>query len=226
MTVGINIIDATPIYRENLVMPFPLLIPAFFFAAWLAMVFWGMVAPDVGVPTIGYPKAMLATIGLWLVVFPLARRGENKGGGKFSFKDAAGKEWRRERSKQRGQGWKPNWQTHDEDSVNISSAFSSAARRITSQKFRGGNVSANFGGVQLDLSGAQLAAEGAVLDVRAFLGGIELLVPKGWDVELEVSAFIGGVSDDRSVPGNRVEGGPRLLVRGSAFMGGVSLEDR
>ena len=202
-------------------MPFPLLIPAFFFAAWLAMVFWGMVAPDVGLSTIGYPKAMLVTIGLWLVVFPLARRGGNKGGGMSGFKGKRGKNW----SKQRGQGWNPDWKTHDEDSLNISSAFSGAARRITSQKFRGGNVSANFGGVQLDLTGAQMAEDGAVLDVRAFLGGVEVLVPASWDVQLEFSATIGGVSDERSAPGKHVEGSPHLLIRGSAFMGGLSLKD-
>ena len=44
------------------------LIPAtgatFFFSAWIAMVFWGMVAPDVGLRTISYATAMLVTIGL------------------------------------------------------------------------------------------------------------------------------------------------------------------
>ena len=44
----------------------------FFFSSWLAMIFWGIVAPDLGLVTIGYPKAMLITIALWLVVAPLA----------------------------------------------------------------------------------------------------------------------------------------------------------
>jgi hypothetical protein len=35
------------------------------------MIFWGIVAPDVGMKTIGYPTAMVVTIGLWLVVGPL-----------------------------------------------------------------------------------------------------------------------------------------------------------
>jgi len=43
----------------------------FFFSAWLAMIFWGILGPDLGLGTIGYPKAMLVTIGLWLVVAPL-----------------------------------------------------------------------------------------------------------------------------------------------------------
>jgi hypothetical protein len=44
----------------------------FFFSSWLAMVFWGIIGPDVGLGTIGYTKAMLVTIAVWLVVAPLA----------------------------------------------------------------------------------------------------------------------------------------------------------
>jgi len=44
----------------------------FFFSAWLTMIFWGIVAPDFDVRTIGYPTAMLVTIALWLIVAPLA----------------------------------------------------------------------------------------------------------------------------------------------------------
>ena len=43
----------------------------FFFSAWLTMIFWGIVAPGLNVVTIGYPTAMLVTIGVWLVIAPL-----------------------------------------------------------------------------------------------------------------------------------------------------------
>ncbi len=50
----------------------------FFFSAWLAMIFWGIAAPGLGIPTIGYPTAMLITIGLWLVVAPLIAAGRKR----------------------------------------------------------------------------------------------------------------------------------------------------
>jgi len=56
-------------------------IPAFFFCAWIAMMFWGVIAPDLGVKNIDYPMAMLMTIGLWLIVAPLAaavRKGKGR----------------------------------------------------------------------------------------------------------------------------------------------------
>lgn len=51
----------------------------FFFSAWLTMIFWGTVAPDFGVRTISYPTAMLMTIGLWLIVAPLAAAASKQG---------------------------------------------------------------------------------------------------------------------------------------------------
>lgn len=44
---------------------------SFFFSAWLMMIFWGIISPDLGIPTIGYAKAMLVTIALWMAVVPL-----------------------------------------------------------------------------------------------------------------------------------------------------------
>lgn len=54
----------------------------FFFSAWLTMIFWGIVAPGLGGPTIGYPMAMLITIAAWLVVAPLAAAAARLGGGR------------------------------------------------------------------------------------------------------------------------------------------------
>ena len=51
----------------------------FFFCAWLTMIFWGVIAPDFGFRTIGYPTAMLMTIAIWLVVAPLAAATGKKG---------------------------------------------------------------------------------------------------------------------------------------------------
>ena len=47
-------------------------IPGFFLSAFFVMLFWGIIAPDFGITTMGYPKAMLVTIVLWLAVAPLA----------------------------------------------------------------------------------------------------------------------------------------------------------
>jgi hypothetical protein len=47
-------------------------IPGFFLSAFFLMLLWGAIAPDIGIVTISYVKAMLVTITLWIAVAPLA----------------------------------------------------------------------------------------------------------------------------------------------------------
>jgi len=47
-------------------------IPGFFFSSFIVMLLWGVIAPHIGIVTVGYPMAMLITITLWLAVAPLA----------------------------------------------------------------------------------------------------------------------------------------------------------
>jgi hypothetical protein len=50
-------------------------IPGFFVSTWFLMLLWGVIAPKLGIPTIGYVDAMLVNITLWLAVAPLAAVG-------------------------------------------------------------------------------------------------------------------------------------------------------
>jgi len=47
-------------------------IPGFFLSSFFFMLLWGVIAPKIGLASIGYPMAMLITITLWLAVAPLA----------------------------------------------------------------------------------------------------------------------------------------------------------
>ena len=46
-------------------------IPGFFISSLILMALWGVIAPDFGIEKIGYVKAMLINITLWLAVAPL-----------------------------------------------------------------------------------------------------------------------------------------------------------
>ena len=47
-------------------------IPGFFLSSFFLMILWGIIAPWLGIPTVGYVNAMLITFTLWLAVAPLA----------------------------------------------------------------------------------------------------------------------------------------------------------
>ena len=56
-------------------------IPGFFLSSFILMLFWGVIAPEFGIETVGYPMAMLITITLWVAVAPLVTVGREAKGG-------------------------------------------------------------------------------------------------------------------------------------------------
>lgn len=110
----------------------------------------------------------------------------------------------------------------DHDSVVQSTALlGGIERRIMSQDFRGGEVTAIMGSCQLDLRAASIGSV-AVLNVFAMWGGIEIKVPADWTVSLEGTPLLGGFSERTIMPPH---GGKRLVIRGYALMGGVEVRN-
>lgn len=96
-------------------------------------------------------------------------------------------------------------------------------RRMTSQTFQGGEVTAVLGGVQLDLRDCRLTDPEARVEVFACMGGISLRIPSDWAVESRVSAILGGFDDQSTHP---VEGSAkRLVISGQAVMGGIEIKN-
>ena len=96
-------------------------------------------------------------------------------------------------------------------------------RRITSQEFRGGELTAFMGGGKLDLRDAMPAGGQAVINVFAVMGGFEILVPETWRVISEVTPFMGGIEDKSRTSTN--PSAPCLVLRGFVMMGGVTLKN-
>jgi len=115
-------------------------------------------------------------------------------------------------------------QTTDENRLSKQITFSGAQLRIESQAWQGGELGVTAGGVELDLRNARLAPEGALLDLRVLMGGVDIRVPDTWQVMLEVTPFLGGADDvTRSTQG--ASGPPRLRVIGTVTLGGVTVRN-
>ena len=82
-------------------------------------------------------------------------------------------------------------------------------------------MGAFLGGCEIDLRDAELAPEGAVIDVFAFWGGVTLRVPQHWLIDLRVLPIMGGAEDKTQQ--KRGQGEACLVVRGFAMMGGVEI---
>ena len=80
-----------------------------------------------------------------------------------------------------------------------------------------------MGGCELDLRHAELEGGELVVLAIAVMGGVEIVVPEGWDVELSGIAFMGGKEAKvRDAP--RPRDAPVVRVRAYALMGGVEVK--
>ena len=113
-------------------------------------------------------------------------------------------------------------ETDDQPLLNAFALMGGVDRKVVTEHFRGGEVSAVMGGVVIDLRSAKLAENRASIDVFAMWGGIDLVVPEGWRVVGEVTPIMGGFEDNTVPPAET--NGPTLVVRGLAIMGGVEVK--
>ena len=106
-------------------------------------------------------------------------------------------------------------QTGDDfvDYVNI---FSGGERQIVSENFRGGKITAIFGGNELDLTKAKLASGTNVLEIACVFGGTTIIVPDDWYVKIEVTPILGGFGDSRKLlPGRTFSPDRMLIIKGA-----------
>ena len=113
----------------------------------------------------------------------------------------------------------------------IFAVLSGVKRVSTSQRFRGGEITALMGGAHIDLRQASIApGEEASLDIFALMGGCEIKVPPSWSVVTPIVPVMGAVEDKRQAPlpgGAETIGGgpaPRLVLRGMVVMGGIEIK--
>lgn len=79
-----------------------------------------------------------------------------------------------------------------------------------------------MGGSNLDLNDAELAADVVEMRVYSLMGGSEIRVPEGLDVEVSEFAFMGG-NDIGQGSARPADGGPLLRLNMISIMGGSSL---
>lgn len=101
--------------------------------------------------------------------------------------------------------------------------FGGLEARNESQRLEGGTLTALFGGIELDLRGAKIAGERAVLEVTAMFGGVDIRVPKEWRVVASGTPLLGGWENKSEHREREGEPTPTLELKGIAMLGGVEI---
>jgi len=113
-----------------------------------------------------------------------------------------------------------------DDYINDVNIFGGGEKRISSKSFKGGKVTAIFGGSEVDLRQAKLAPGINAIELACIFGGVTIFVPEGWHVKNDVSAVFGGFSDKRIFYSKSEVHQPEsvLYIKGTVIFGGGELK--
>ena len=117
----------------------------------------------------------------------------------------------------------PEWGTAEDETFRTVAAMDGREVTATSQSLRQIDVVAVMGGVELDLTEAEIV-DGAMLNVTSVMGGVEVTVPPAWRVEMRSSAILAGF-DNRTDPDAEVDDAPLLVVDALLVMSGLEISD-
>ncbi len=115
--------------------------------------------------------------------------------------------------------------TTNENQLNIDVTFAGRKEIVTSKDFKGGNINATFGGVEVNMVNAD-ATGPMVLNCRVSFGGVELIVPSHWEIQNEVQPTLGSVEDRRAMRMNTstAEEKKVLVLKGTCNFGSIEIK--
>ena len=126
-----------------------------------------------------------------------------------------------------GRRWHEQYATetiNSEDVVDCTAVLGGVKKKIISKSFKGGEVTAFFGGVDIDLSEADIQGT-VVLETTAIFGGAKLIIPRNWNLRSEATAVLGGIEDKRiQVPNLQPDENKTLVLVGTAVFGGIEIK--
>lgn len=114
---------------------------------------------------------------------------------------------------------------HSDEIIDEINIFGGGASQVESQNFKGGKITAVFGGSEISLERCKMSNEGAVLDLVTIFGGTKLVIPRDWNVRTEVVSIFGGFADKRTYFTETVSDPSKtLIIKGVAIFGGGELK--
>lgn len=117
--------------------------------------------------------------------------------------------------------------TNTESTLNIDVTFGGRKEIITSKDFRGGHISATFGGCEVNMIQADSSSsQPMVLDLKVSFGGVELIVPSHWELQNEIEPTFGSVEDHRAMRSGAAANEEKklLILRGNCSFGSIEIK--
>ena len=83
----------------------------------------------------------------------------------------------------------------DESNVRFKNSFGASIKYINTDKFEQANFDCSFGAMKVYFDNAVMSNENAIVRINASFSGIELYIPKTWNVNDNTNVFLGSVSE-------------------------------
>jgi predicted membrane protein len=113
-----------------------------------------------------------------------------------------------------------------EDHIDKNIMFGGDESHYTTKQFKGGVITATFGGAVIDLRDAEMAESPTTLDIAVTFGGVEIRVPTHWRVVIKGSPVLGGFQNkSRLRDGLSEDEIKTLIVQGNAVFGGAEIKN-
>ncbi|MFC6201601.1 hypothetical protein ACFP1L_06915 [Lactiplantibacillus nangangensis] len=183
---------------RNLVMP-----SLVFAIALLAIIYAKPLGITALVPWTVLGAALLLSIGLSLLIRPRWRyrfRHHGNWNGHFDHEH-------------------PSSATVEDPNVNIDLSMSNSIRYIHSTDFNGANIHVSMGGAKIYFDAVELAHSDATITVDVSLSGVELYVPRSWQLKLNINNSMG----ELNTQGTPETEGPTIYLQGRLSLGQLTI---
>lgn len=147
-------------------------------------------------------SAIFLSIGLSLLIKPKPYNFENKNHKMKSFDDEEFVE-----GSEKGE-------------VSLYTRFSESIKYINSKNLKKVNIDCSFGGMKVYFDNSKIEDNEAIVYIDASFAGVELYVPKDWNIINNVSCIFGGI-DEKNKKENLGE--KNLILRGKVSFAGVEI---
>jgi predicted membrane protein len=102
--------------------------------------------------------------------------------------------------------------------------FGSTERVIDAENFKGGKLTAIFGGQKLIFTKGKIQPGMNSIEIFALFGGFEIVVPDNWRVRINVTPIFGGFSDKKMFYNQGSETENELVITGTVIFGGGEIK--
>lgn len=108
----------------------------------------------------------------------------------------------------------------DGNIVSCSASFGSSMKYINTQNFERANIKCSFGAMKVYFDNAVITSGRAVIDLDVSFSGVELYIPKDWNIINEVNTSLGGMEEKN----RRTDSvSPTVTMTGNVSFGGVEI---